>query len=67
MVSYVCGVVEEVATGDEEEIDSVEMKDVMSAYIPAFEEISENEVKTWVKLMVKKVLEEKNKGKQVFV
>ncbi|RXG55315.1 CUE domain-containing protein 2-A [Armadillidium vulgare] len=63
VVSYVCGVVEEVATGDEEEIDSVEMKDVMSAYIPAFEEISENEVKTWVKLMVKKVLEEKNKEK----
>lgn len=60
VVSYVCGVVEDIATGDEETVDAVEMKDVMSAYIPAFEKIPENEVESWVKLLVQRALDEKN-------
>lgn len=61
MISYVTGVLEEVAA-DAEEVDSASMKDVISAYVPAFDVISEDIVTAWVLDMVQGINEEKEKG-----
>nr|XP_053656978.1 CUE domain-containing protein 2-like [Cherax quadricarinatus] len=61
VVSYVSGVLEEVA-GDEEEVDSAGMKDVMAAYVPEFDAIPEDAITSWVINMVHVINQEKNKG-----
>lgn len=62
VVSYVSGVLEEVAA-DEEEVDSAGMKDVITAYVPEFDVIPEDVVTTWVMDMVQGINEEKKKAK----
>ncbi|XP_068218646.1 CUE domain-containing protein 2-A isoform X1 [Palaemon carinicauda] len=62
VVSYVSGVLEEVAM-DEEEVDSAGMKDVITAYVPDFDAIPEDVVTTWVIGMVNEINEEKKKAK----
>lgn len=61
VISYIFGVVEEVAADDD--FDSEGMKDFMTAYIPDFEVVPDEAVSTWVFDMVKKLNDEKNKGK----
>ena len=63
VVSYVCGVVEEIAAGADEDINATEIKDVMCAYIPLLESVSENKMQSWVRQMVNKAIEFKAKGK----
>lgn len=62
VVSYVSGVLEEVAV-DGEEVDSAGMKDVMAAYVPEFDAIPEDAITSWVINMVHVINQEKNKGK----
>ncbi|XP_037791637.1 CUE domain-containing protein 2-A-like [Penaeus monodon] len=62
VISYVTGVLEEVAA-DAEEVDSASMKDVISAYVPAFDAISEDILTEWVLDMVQGINEEKEKAK----
>lgn len=61
VVSYVSGVLEEVAV-DEEEVDSAGMKDVMAAYVPEFDAIPEDAITTWVMDMVHVISQEKSKS-----
>lgn len=61
VVSYVSGVLEEVAV-DGEEVDSAGMKDVMAAYVPEFDVIPEDAITSWVMNMVHVINQEKNKG-----
>ncbi|KAK7081041.1 hypothetical protein SK128_002029, partial [Halocaridina rubra] len=65
VVSYVSGVLEEVAI-DEEEVDSAGMKDVISAYVPEFDAIPEDAVTAWVMDMVQGINEEKKKGNKLY-
>ena len=60
-MSYVSGVLEEVAQ-DQEEVDAASMKDVMAAYVPEFETLSEEAVTAWVMGMVDNINEQKDKG-----
>lgn len=55
------GVLEEVAL-DQEEVDAAGMKDVMAAYVPEFETLSEEAVTSWVLGMVHSINEQKDKG-----
>lgn len=64
VVSYVSGVLEEVAH-DQEEVDAAGMKDVMAAYVPEFETLSEEAVTAWVVGMVHSINQQKDKGKAV--
>ncbi|KAG0713904.1 CUE domain-containing protein 2 [Chionoecetes opilio] len=64
VVSYVTGVLEEVAQ-DQEEVDAGGMKDVMAAYVPEFETLSEEAVTAWVMGMVRAINEQKDKAKAV--
>ncbi|XP_063593802.1 CUE domain-containing protein 2-A-like [Penaeus indicus] len=64
VISYVTGVLEEVAA-DAEEVDSASMKDVISAYVPAFDVISEDILTAWVLDMVQGINEEKEKDEIV--
>lgn len=61
VVSYVSGVLEEVAL-DQEEVDAAGMKDVMAAYVPEFETLSEEAVTAWVLGMVHSINQQKDKG-----
>lgn len=61
VVSYVSGVLEEVAL-DQEEVDAAGMKDVMAAYVPEFETLSEEAVTAWVVGMVHAINEQRDKG-----
>ncbi|XP_042209639.1 CUE domain-containing protein 2-A-like [Homarus americanus] len=62
VVSYVSGVLEEVAV-DDEEVDSAGMKDVMAAYVPEFDAIPEDAITSWVINMVHVINQEKSKAK----
>ena len=62
VVSYVTGVVEEVASVEGEEVDSAGVMDVMSAYIPAFNTVPEVALTAWVIDMANAINAEKNKG-----
>lgn len=61
VVSYVSGVLEEVAE-DQEEMDAAGMKDVMVAYVPEFDGVPEDAVTTWVLTMVHAINKQKSEG-----
>ncbi|KAK3882200.1 hypothetical protein Pcinc_013419 [Petrolisthes cinctipes] len=62
VVSYVSGVLEEVAE-DQEEMDAAGMKDVMVAYVPEFDGVPEDAVTSWVLTMVHTINKQKSEAK----
>lgn len=64
VVSYVSGVLEEVAE-DQEEMDAAGMKDVIVAYVPEFDGVPEDAVTTWVLTMVHAINKQKSEGELI--